>query len=119
MRRISRVIQTVRDAILVVLSVVLISTDIGPGKEMANYFLAGICGVILALTIINIILNAFKVKRKGYFYGNSIFQLVLGFLLTGLFAPLGIVLLGFNIAVIASLWERKTRKEQTKNQPKI
>jgi hypothetical protein len=81
MRKISRVIQTIRDAILVVLSVVLISTDIGPDKEMSNYFLAGICGVILALTVINIVLNAFKINRKGYFYGNSIFQLILSFLL--------------------------------------
>ena len=32
MRRASRAIQTVRDAIVVLLSVVLISTDIGPDK---------------------------------------------------------------------------------------
>lgn len=75
MRRASRVIQTVRDAILALLSIVLISTDIGPGKEIANYLLAGICGVLLALTIVNISLNAFKAKKKGYFYGNAVFQL--------------------------------------------
>ena len=117
-RRISRVIQTVRDAILVVLSVVLISTDIGPEKEMSNYLLAGICGVILALTVVNICLNAFKVKRKGYFYGNSIFQLLVGFLLLGLLPPLGIILLLFNFAVIASLIEKKTLEEQMKHPPK-
>jgi MFS family permease len=98
--------------------VVLISTDIGPDKEMSNYFLAGICGVILALTVINIILNAFKVKRKGFFYGNSIFQLVLSFLLLGLFPPLGIILLLFNLAVIASLYEKKSLEEQMRHPPK-
>jgi MFS family permease len=118
MRKVSRVVQTVRDAILVVLSIVLISTDIGPEKEMANYFLAGICGVILVLTVVNICLNAFKVNRKGYFYGNSIFQLVLSFLLLGLFPPLGIILLMFNFAVIASLTEKKTLEEQMKHPPK-
>ena len=97
---------------------VLISTDIGPGKEMANYFLAGICGVILVLTVVNIGLNAFKVKRKGYFYGNSIFQLVVGFLLLGLFAPFGIILLLFNFAVIASLGEKETLEERLKHPPK-
>ncbi len=118
MRKVSRVIQSVRDAILVVVSVVLISTSIGPGKELANYFLAVICGVILALTIINITLNAFKVKRKGYFYGNSSFQIIMGFLFLGLFAPLGLILLGFNFAVIASLWEKKTPEELLKHPPK-
>ena len=118
MRKVSKVIQTVRDAILVVLSAVLISTDIGPDKEMSNYFLAGICGVILALTIINISLNALKVKKKGFFYGNSIFQLALSFLLLGLFPPLGIILLLFNLAVIASLYEKKTLEEQMKHPPK-
>jgi len=119
MRRASRVIQTVRDAIVALLSIVLISTDIGPGKEMANYILAGICGVLLALTIVNIILNAFKVKRKGYFYGNAIFQLILGFFFLGLFAPLGVILLLFNLAVIVSLWEKKTPEELLKHPPKL
>jgi hypothetical protein len=117
-RRTSRVIQTVRDAIVALLSIVLISTDIGPGKEMANYLLAGICGVLLALTVVNISLNAFKAKRKGYFYGNAIFQLIVGFFFLALFAPLGVVLLLFNLAVVASLWEKKTPEELLKHPPK-
>jgi len=88
MRRASRIIQSVRDVILALLSIVLISTSIGPDKEIANYILAGICGVLLALTIVNISLNVLKVKRKGYFYGNAIFQLILGVFFLGLFAPL-------------------------------
>jgi MFS family permease len=117
-RKASRVIQTVRDAIVALLSIVLISTDIGPGKEMANYMLAGICGVLLALTIVNVSLNAFRVKRKGYFYGNAIFQLILGFFFLLLFAPLGVILLLFNLAVVASLWEKKTPEELLKHPPK-
>jgi hypothetical protein len=118
MRRVSRVIQTVRDAIVALLSVVLISTDIGPGKEAANYLLAGICAILLALTIVNISLNIFKAKMKGYFYGNAIFQLILGFFFLALFAPLGVILLVFNLAVIASLWEKKTPEELFKHPPK-
>lgn len=118
MRKISRVIQTVRDAVLVLLSVILISTSIGPGKELANYFFAGICSAILTLTVLNIILNVLKVKRKGFFYGNSIFQIIMGLLLLGLFAPLGIILLAFNFAVIASLWEKKAPEELLKHPPK-
>lgn len=118
MRRISRIVQTLRDAILVIPSIVLISTDIGPDKEMANYILAGICAVILVLTIINLVLNAFRVKRKGFFYGNAIFQLLISFLLLGLIMPLGAILLGFNIAVIVSLVEGKTPEELLKHPPK-
>jgi hypothetical protein len=118
MRRASRVIQTVRDIVVALLSVVLISTDIGPGKEAANYLLAGICAVLLALTIVNISLNAFKVKKKGYFYGNAIFQLILGFFFLALFAPFGVILLLFNLAVVASLWEKKTPEELLKHPPK-
>ena len=118
MRRASRVIQTIRDATLALFSIVLISTDVGPGKEAANYLLAVICGVLLALTIVNISLNAFKVKGKGYFYGNAIFQLILGLFFLGLFAPLGVILLLFNLAVVGSLWEKKTPQELLKNPPK-
>ncbi len=118
MRKASRVIQTVRDVILALLSIVLIFTDIGPGKEASNYLLAGICGDLLVLSIVNISLNAFKVKRKEYFYGNAIFQLILGFFFLGLFAPLGVILLLFNLIVIASLWEKKTPEELLKHPPK-
>ena len=118
MRRISRVIQTARDAVLVLVSVVLISTSIGPGKEMSNYLLAGICSAILALTVVNIILNVLKVKKKGFFYSNSVFQIVMGFFFLGLFAPLGIILLAFNFVVVASLWEKKTPEELLKHPPK-
>lgn len=118
-RRASRIIQTIRDAVLLVLSLILISTDIGPGKELANFVLAGISATIFVLTVVNIILNALKVKRKGYFRGNSIFQLIVGlFLSLGLFLPLGIILVGFNLAVLATLREKKTLEERMKHPPK-
>ena len=113
--RASRIVQTVRDAILLVLSLVLISTDIGPGKEASNFLLAGICAVIFVLTVVNIVLNVFKIKKKGYFFGNSVFQLIIGFVMLGLFFPLGIILVGFNLAVLVTLWEKKTLEEQMKH----
>jgi len=117
-RRASRIIQTIRDAILLILSLVLISTDIGPGKEAANLLLAGISAAILVLTVLNIILNALKVKRKGYFLGNSIFQLLVGLFLLGLFPPLGVILVVFNLAVLATLREKKTLEERMKHPPR-
>jgi len=118
-RRASRIIQTIRDAILVILSLVLISTDIGPGKEASNILLAGISVVILVLTCVNIILNAFKVNRKGYFLGNSIFQLIIGiFPLLGLFPPLGIILVLLNLIVLATLREKKPLEERKKHLPR-
>jgi hypothetical protein len=42
----------------------------------------------------------------------------MGFLFLGLFAPLGFILLVFNFAVIASLWEKKTPEELLKHPPK-
>lgn len=117
-RKASRIVQSIRDAILVVMTVALISTSIGPGKEAVNYIFAGICGLILALTIINIILNALRVQGKGYFRGNSIFQLFIGIFLLGLFPPLGIVLIILSVAVLATLYEKKTPEELLKHPPK-
>lgn len=118
-RKASRIIQTVRDAVLLVLCLVLISTSIGPGKELGNLVLAGISAVIFALTVLNIILNAFKVKGKGYFRVNSILQLIVGlFFSLGLYPPLGIILVGFNLAVLISLREKKTLEERMKHPPK-
>ncbi|MBS7632191.1 hypothetical protein KEJ15_01005 [Candidatus Bathyarchaeota archaeon] len=118
-RRASRIVQTIRDAILVVLSIVFISTSTGPGKESANLIFAGICGVVLTFTIIDIILNALRVQGKGYFRGNAIFQLLLGIFLTiGLYPPLGIVLVAFNAAVLVALYEKKTPEELLKHPPK-
>jgi len=115
----SRIIQTVRDAVLLVLCLVLISTSIGPEKEFTNLFFAGICAVILTLTALNIISNVFKVQKKGYFRSNAIFQLLLGiFLSLGLFPPLGIVLVIFNVAVLVTLWGKKTPEERMKHPPK-
>ena len=117
-RKASRIVQAIRDAILLVLSIVFISTSIGPGKELSNLFFAGICTVILILTIINVILNAIKVKGKGYFRANAIFQLILGlFLSLGLFPPLGIILVISNLAVLVTLHEKKTPEEQMKHPP--
>jgi hypothetical protein len=117
-RRASRIVQTIRDAILLILSLVLVSTDIGPGKEIANLVLAGISAVIFVLTVANIILNVLKVNRKGYFLGNSIFQLLVGFFLLGLFPSLGIILVGFNLAVLVTLREKKTHEERMEHPPR-
>ena len=118
-RKASRIVQTVRDAILVILSIVFISTSIGPGKELSNLIFAGISATILILTVANIILNVLKVQRKGYYLGNSIFQLMLGiFLSLGLFPPLGIVLVVFSVAVLVTLYEKKTPEERMKHPPK-
>jgi hypothetical protein len=119
MRRISRVIQTVRDVVLIGFSLLLISAVAsGSAKEAANYLVAFLSSGILVLTATNLTLNALKVKKKGFFYGNSVFQLVLGFFFLGLFAPLGLVYVLFNFAVIASLWEKKTPEEQLKHPTK-
>ena len=118
-RKASRIIQTIRDVVLLVLCSVLISTSIGPGKEFANLIFAGICAVILTLIALNIISNVLKVQRKGYFRYNAIFQLLLGiFLSLGLFPPLGIVLVIFNAAVLVTLWEKKTAEERRGHPPK-
>ncbi|HEX9862659.1 MAG TPA: hypothetical protein VGB11_05175 [Candidatus Bathyarchaeia archaeon] len=118
-RKASRIVQAVRDLILLILSIVFISTSIGPGKELSNLFFAGISATILALTVVNIILNAFKVQRSGYFRGNSVFQLILGlFLSLGLYPPLGIILVILNVAVLFTLYEKKTLEERMKHPAK-
>lgn len=105
----NRIIQTVRDAVLLVLSIVLISTDIGPGREAANYLLAGVSAIILVLTIANVIaLNVLKVKGKGYFYVNSFLQLFLSIPMLML-PPLGVGLIIINLAILITLREKKPK----------
>ena len=107
-RRLSRVVQMIRDVVILLLSIVLVSTSIGPGKELANLVLASIAGVIIALTAINMILNVLRVKRKGYYYACSYVELATGiFFLIGLFPPYGVPLVALNVAVLITLHEKK------------
>ena len=117
-RKSSRIIQTLRDAVVLLLSLVFMSTSYGKWvTEPAHLVLFSIAAVLFALTVVNLILNVFKVKRKGYFYTNSIFQLIIGLLLLGLVQIAGILLVSFNIAILVSLREKRSLEEQLKHPP--
>lgn len=120
-RKISRIVQTLRDAILLVVSFLLIGSLFRPNLEIeiASYILGGFLAFIFALSIINVILNARKVKRTGYFRSNTILQLIIGLFLTiGLYPPIGIILVVLNAVVLATLWERKSPEERARHPPK-
>ncbi len=119
-RRLSRIVQMVRDVVILLLSVVLVSTDIGPGKEIANLVLAAIAGVIAALTAINMALNLLRVKRKGYYYACSYIELAVGiFFLIGLFPPYGVPLVAFNVVVLITLHEKRVPVPGTEPPPPL
>ncbi len=109
--RLNRILQTVRDIVLLVISVVLMSTSYGKWvEEPAHYVLFGIAGTLFILSAVNmILLLAVKVKGRGYLFFNSILQLVLFFFLAGLLPPLGIPLLALDIAIIITLRQKKNK----------
>ena len=112
-QRANRIMQYIRDIPLIPIGAVLMSTSYGKWvDEPAHYVLFGIAGALALLSVINIILLLAKVKRKGYFYFNAIFQLPVTFILAGLLPPLGLPILVLNIAILATMRDKKPKKIQ-------
>ncbi|MDD5502499.1 MAG: hypothetical protein PHH26_03425 [Candidatus Thermoplasmatota archaeon] len=112
-QRANRIMQYIRDIPLIPIGAVLMSTSYGKWvDEPAHYVLFGIAGALALLSVINTILLLAKVKRKGYFYFNAIFQLPVAFILAGLgaTAPVGIPLLALNIAILATMRDKKPKQ---------
>jgi hypothetical protein len=107
LRRLSRVVQVVRDVVVLLFSIILVSTSIGPGKETASLLLAAVAGVLASLSAVDLVLNVARVKGKGYFYACSYVQLAVGIVMLGLFLPYGVALIVLNLAVLVSLHEKK------------
>jgi len=106
--RLNKILQGIRDAFLLVFSIVIMPTSYGKWVvEPAHYILFGIAAFFLVLTVINVILLLLKVKRKGYFYFNAIIQLIPAFLLTILLIVPVIVLI-LDILIIITLREKRT-----------
>jgi hypothetical protein len=70
--------------------------------EPAHYVLFGLAALLLLLALINIPLLLLKVKGKGYFKFNAVFQLPISFLIAGLLPPLAFLLI-LNIAILIAL----------------
>jgi hypothetical protein len=115
-RRASRVILGLKDAVLIALSAVLVATDIGPGKELANLILAAIAGLVLALAIISMALNVLRSGSRGACFWISAVHLAVGIFMVLLYPPYGAVLLVFSTVAVIALRQRKPA--QTKGPPK-
>lgn len=111
-QRANRIMQYARDIALIVVGVLLMSTSypvfLGQ-KEAAHFILFGIAAVLALFSLTNLILLIAKIKRKGYFYFNAIFQLPVGFVLAGLLAPVGIPVMALNIAILATMRDKKPK----------
>jgi len=106
--RLNRILQGVRDAILLVSSVLIMGSSYGKWVvEPAHYVLFGLAAILFSLTAINIILLLRKIERKGYFYFNTIVQLPISFILAGLLGLIGIVFLIINLGILLTLRGRE------------
>ncbi len=102
----SRIIQIARDIMILPVSVILLVSSYGKWvEEPVHYILFGSAAVLLCLTIVNLILLALNVRRKGYFYFNATVQVLLGFPL--IVAIFGIALIIVNVIIIVALKKSK------------
>jgi hypothetical protein len=76
-----------------------------------HYVLFGIAAALFVLSVVNmVLLHAVKVKGRGYFFFNSILQLVLFFIIAGSLPSLGIPLFALDLAIIITLRKKKEDK---------
>ncbi|MBI3841359.1 MAG: hypothetical protein HY297_05355 [Thaumarchaeota archaeon] len=119
-RRISRVLQVVRDAVVLAFSLVVIGSTYGRwGEEGGAVFLVvdALAGVLILLTVVDVLLVAKKVKRKGFYFFNSILQIPILALFVVFILYVGVALLLLDVAVLATLPEKKTPEELMKHPP--
>lgn len=116
--RARRIAHLARDAVVLVLSAAIISTSWGKWtEEPALYVLVGIGGVFVILSAVDVVLVLARVKNRGYFFANAIIQLVLGFLLSGLFLPFGLPVVVVNLLALVTLRQKKTPEELQAHPP--
>lgn len=109
----NKIIQYIRDVILVIVSIAIMSTSYGKWiNEPAIYVLFLIGIVIGILSIVNVMLLLMNVRNRAYFYFNSIMQLIIALILmlAGATAPLGIILIIVNTTILITLRRKKEAK---------
>lgn len=108
----NKILQYSRDIILFIVSMVLMASSYGKWiDEPAHYVLFALAGIMVLLSLINILLMLIKVKSRGYFYFNSIMQIVLALLFIGLgpTMPIGIILIVLNIIILITLRKKRVK----------
>jgi len=103
---------------MLVFSFVLVASTYGKWVNDPVFLIVfPLAAILLALTVVNIILVAKNVKRKGFYYANSITQVPILFLFAGLLGVLGLVFIVLDIAVLVTLPEKKTPEELLRHPP--
>lgn len=119
--RFNMILQGIRDAALIVVSVLTMSTSHGilasePLQQAEPaYLVFGVAAAFLVISIINIILLLKKVKTEAYFYFNTVIQLLPSFVLALYSLWIGPVFLVLNVAILITLIERKKKGKHRKN----
>lgn len=114
----AKAVLVVRDAVVTVAALVLIGTSWGKwAEEPVFYILDSMMAVFLVLSAVDVALIVARTKRRGFFVGNSAFQVVPGLLLAGLFAPLGIIIILLNAISLVALRQKKTPEELAMRPP--
>ena len=117
-RRLNRVLQLARDAVVTLTSVVLLATGWGKWvEEPVWYILLAFSAAFIGLSVVSVVLVAKNVKNRAFYFGNAIYQLFPSFILVGLLTYLGVAVLALNVAVLATLGVKKTPEELLKHPP--
>ena len=116
--RLSRAVQAARDIVLLVFSAVLIGSSYGRWVQELVFLVLFIFGATLfTRSAINLALVAKNVRRKAFFYANSIVQLPITFILAGLLPVVGVPLLILNIVILVTLRRKTVEQPQAQISP--
>ncbi len=115
-RRRNKALALMRDALVSFFSVVVLSTSWGQWvRDPVFYVVDSLAVVFLVLSAIDVALLARKVKWRGFYFGNAVYQLFPSFILTGLLGIFGAAVFVLNVAVLVTL--REKRPEPSRQPP--
>lgn len=104
-RKLNRILQSIRDILLLLLTVVVFSTSWNKWQEEpAHIILMGIASMMALLALTNLILVIVNVKSRGYYYFFTIFTSLPLVLMS--FSPLiffAVIPLILNLAILFTL----------------
>jgi len=79
-------------------------------EESVYYVIFGLAAVFFSISAVNVILIMMGVKRKVYFYANTIAQVAVSFILVGLLGVFGVVVLLLDTGILLTLGEKREKK---------
>ncbi len=79
-------------------------------EESAYYVVFGLAAIFFCVSTVNVILIMINIKRKIYYYGNTIVQVAVSFILVGLLGVFGVIVLFLDAGILLTLGEKREKQ---------